>query len=31
MTVIFNATNFKVKAKICDVVGKEKAMSNSVA
>ncbi|MBU2908917.1 NADAR family protein [Vibrio splendidus] len=31
MTVICNATNFKVKAKICDVVGKEKAMSNFVA
>jgi ribA/ribD-fused uncharacterized protein len=31
LTAIFNATNFKVKAKICDVVGKEKAMSSSVA
>ncbi|MEZ9698147.1 NADAR family protein [Vibrio sp. 10N.261.46.E12] len=31
MTAIYNATNFKVKAKICYVVGKEKAMSNSVA
>ncbi|WP_186171028.1 NADAR family protein [Vibrio chagasii] len=31
MTAICDATNFKGKAKICDVIGKEKAMSNSVA
>jgi ribA/ribD-fused uncharacterized protein len=31
LTAICNATSFKVTAKLCDDVGEEKAMSNSVA